>query len=67
MVYRIPTHTAPKPEYKPLYSLYEKNGRRWLRISDSSFYENTARMVFRNRILDAFQIGKQVDIREIEF
>lgn len=65
MVYRIPVQTTPKPEYKPLYSLFELNGRRWLRISDSSFYENTARLVFRDRILEAFQLGKQVDIREI--
>lgn len=58
----------PVPERKrQLYSLFEKVDGRWIRRAETSYYLNTARLVFSDRLLNGCLAGKKMDIRPIHF
>lgn len=61
--------TKPVQRYieprRKLYSLYRWNLTRWVRIAESSFYLNTARFVYSERIFNAARAGIKLDIRPI--
>lgn len=50
---------------RKVYSLYEKQNGRWIRVTSSSFEMNTARFVYADRIREAYSKGKEQDIRAI--
>ena len=57
-----------KPVVAPpvhLFSLYKLNGRTWVRISEASYSRMNAEYVFKQRIIESFDKGIVVDIREI--
>lgn len=57
-----------KPNVTPparLFSLYKLNGRSWMRISEASYSRFNAEYVFKQRIIESFDKGIVVDIREI--
>jgi hypothetical protein len=68
MVFQLPKPVAAtQPRKQPrLYSLYEYNGSRWVRISSASYYINTARMVFQSRLLNGIlEEKRRLELRPI--
>lgn len=48
-----------------LYSLYRKEGAKWVRISERAYPKQTAIRVYQDRLLAGFFSGEHVELRPI--
>lgn len=51
---------------RPLYSLFKKNGARWTRVSEQSYYWNTACYVFQDRLYAGWKSGVDYAVKRID-
>lgn len=60
-------HEVPIQNRRKLcYSLYRKNGHRYVRISPQSYTISTARLVFQDRLVEEIKAGRFAAIRAVE-